>query len=74
MSLIKKAELIERMKSGEILTRFHHWNSPDSFHLKFHSKNSERVHAGAARSLINNHQVKQTKYTYIESEYVWKGE
>lgn len=70
--LINKAELIERLKAGESLHRlFALRNGNDSFYV---GKDRERVHAGAAKSLIDSKQVKQTRYNVGSSEYVWKAD
>lgn len=66
--MIKKAELIERMKAGEKLTRLYGWNKPDTFYL------SERVHAGAAKGLIRERLITVVERTAASSVYKWKGD
>lgn len=74
MALIKKAELIERIKAGAVLSSVNHWGSiPPSYFLDFRtSKVWQRVHAGAVNSLFKSKNLKQIKRNIGGSEWVWR--
>lgn len=65
--MIKKAELIERLKNGETLTCLYGWgNQRDSYWI-----GTERVHFLAAHGLKTRGEIRQLKHSHSSSEYVW---
>lgn len=74
MALIKKAELIERMKKGAILSSVNHWgNRQPSYFLDFcNSEHWQTVHAGAVNSLFKSKNLKQIKRDIGGSDWVWR--
>lgn len=74
MPLIKKAELIERLKAGATLKRYEamRGNSPHRYYLV--GGDGGRVNARAVNILFKENRLKQTKRDFLTAEYVWKGE
>jgi hypothetical protein len=68
--MIKKQELIDRLKNGETMLCLFGWgNKRDSYSIDM-----ERVHITAAVGLIKRKEVKLLKRSHSSAEYVWNGE
>lgn len=65
--LVKKDELIERLKKGEILSRYFRNKNTRAFYI-----GSDRAHGAGAKQLIESGDLVETRKAW-HIEYTWKA-